>query len=286
MILTVSTAQNPYPVVPNFQSWSFPATLPHWWPVTTTGDHNRQSYCGITGSKFAIENAHLVPQEYREWYDMNSMSTSGEVNSVDSDSNLLDLRADMHTMFDNRHFVIVPRVVTVAGPGGATLKEQRFVTTLMMVSAPELYPDFHLVAVNGLKVKSSRKLFARFAWSVLMSVKPFVFSRPSRQIWVSENLSKEMSSSELHKAFGGSGTKASIPTRTPQKRSRVSTSLDDYESLDDEELGPMFWDSPQKRMRHMQMSTEETVPDDHKPDNLKPEVEGALRQAIREIITL
>jgi len=91
------------------------------------------------------------------------------LSDIDDFANLLGLRADLHTIFDARKFAIVPR-------------NARLATYILADGAADYWPAYHNVLVQHVHIRSAAHLFARFAWAVLLKVKPFICQGPRRDV--------------------------------------------------------------------------------------------------------
>lgn len=172
-----------YPIVPSFDHWRFPHdNLPESWtscePPRFSLDRQlpRQSNlaattlardvsCRITNHIEGTEHAHLVPRSEERWFDENDMfqytiqqrPTSEPVNDA---QNAILLRSDLHTIFDQRRFAIVPKssilLVHVVAPGPS-------------IQLTNLY---HNVSLQPLADVAIQHILARFAWTIFtLSVK-------------------------------------------------------------------------------------------------------------------
>ena len=157
-----------YPIVPSFHDWEFPHDrIPDFWPPVVASP---TTTCGITNTNFAIDGAHLVPQEERAWYENNQMQRYGSgLLDIDNLANILPLKKDMHHCFDNRWFVIVPNIVEVEGISATTSPQPlpQYVTHIISSDANELWPTCHNILVQSLNGRSRAYLFAHFAWAIL-----------------------------------------------------------------------------------------------------------------------
>ncbi|KAI0855965.1 hypothetical protein F4860DRAFT_529586 [Xylaria cubensis] len=110
----------PYPVLPSFTDWEFPhGKVPKEWEQPYGLKVVCQDRCIITAYRASVELAHLNPKEKINWYNKNSMSSSLVRNNVshnatiNSKLNLIGLRRDLHKVFNELSFVIVPKQVSV-----------------------------------------------------------------------------------------------------------------------------------------------------------------------------
>jgi hypothetical protein len=207
------------------------------------------------------------------------MSIYGEdFGGINGAVNLLPLRPDIHKCFNNRWLAIVPKVARTEVSAPTTSSSPQYVTHILSTGAAEYWPTYHNILVQYLKTDCRPYLFARFAWTVLLHVKPFINSGDSRHIirlHVSsdaegtrmERKSEFLSGVELKNSYGGGGSK----NATPKKRSEVGSAADDdnlIESGDgsDTSVNGDFWDDmmydweARGKRRRQQISTE-TDPD-------------------------
>jgi hypothetical protein len=164
-----------YPVVPSFAHFRFPHdNLPPSWTSASlafpepppslqrwTGFADmvvaRDETCRITNHSLGTETAHLVPRSEEAWYRSNGMTlyNSRPEAGTDDARNALLLRSDLHTLFDARKFVVVPKDNTW------------IVHVLVGRPSEELGALYHNVKLLPLVDLSVECLFARFAWAVL-----------------------------------------------------------------------------------------------------------------------
>lgn len=224
-----------YPVVPSFRDWEFPhARIPHPWSQVPIEFPPAMGRCAVTNFSICLEEAHLIPKEEATWYTRNGMNLYGEdLGDIDGPFNLVPLRSDIHKCFDNRWFAIVPKV-TGTEVATTTTSSPQYVTHIFSSRASEYWPTYHNTRVQCLKTHSPPYIFARFAWTVLLHVKPFINSGDSRHIirlHVSsdaegtrmERKAEFLSGAELKNSYGGEDSK----NATPRKRSAVGSAADD-----------------------------------------------------------
>ncbi len=133
-----------YPVVPSFQDWEFPhGRIPDSWPRVPAS--TQLPRCGISNFSFAIEQAHLVPQEEALWYYRNDMGRYGRelLRNIDDPANILPLKVDLHRCFDKRWFAIIPKSMETPAPYSS-----QYVTHILLKEAAELWPTYHNTCVN------------------------------------------------------------------------------------------------------------------------------------------
>ena len=217
-----------YPVVPSFRDWEFPhGRIPDSWPQVPTSSLTRR--CGISNFSYAVQGAHLVPQEEALWYQRNNMERYGDaiIRDIDNPANIVMLKADFHICFDNRWFAITPKTMETTTP-----HSPQYVTHILRANAAELWPTYHNTIVQSLNERARPYLFARFAWAVLLQVKPFItagFSRHGIRIQISDEDKIEykeelLSGPQLKAYYGGGGSQRATPVK---KRSKTGSMADD-----------------------------------------------------------
>ncbi|KAL6352599.1 hypothetical protein LRP88_13065 [Fusarium phalaenopsidis] len=213
-----------YAVVPCFNDWQFPHDkLPDWWiaPTSSLGLHTKR--CAVTNTSYAFTWAHLIPKEEQQWFNKNGMGLyGGGSHSLDDQHNILPLKADLYVCFDQSVFALVPK--QHREPNG----ELRTEYVLHVLDAREsefaaLYQDRPIKCL----VSGSREyLFARFAWTVISRIKPFLTSGVGRRVvrfrvracdgdTDEENLRAEMQNvfmdaKKLEALYGGGGRKRAV----------------------------------------------------------------------------
>ncbi|KAM5471087.1 hypothetical protein MauCBS54593_003425 [Microsporum audouinii] len=170
-----------FPITPSFSHYRFPQSLPSSWrdqslPNLPENRLPRQSSlvpapiardisCRVTNHTEGTEHAHLIPRSEQQWYIQNRMSRYANIRPdaefIDDTSNAILLRSDIHSLFDQKRFVIVP-------------KADNFVIHILASGTSlELINCYHNVTLQPLTGVAIECLFARFAWSI------FAYSTPS-----------------------------------------------------------------------------------------------------------
>ncbi|KAH0425471.1 piwi domain-containing protein [Colletotrichum camelliae] len=170
--------------------------------------------CALTNHGFGLTNAHVVPREEAEWFMRNGMSRYGvDMRDVNDSRNMIRLRADIHRCFDTRMFSIVPKPeYASADPDTSPLDRSIAYVLHVFGSNIEEFSDmYHNTCFQYLDNTSREYLFARFAWTILILLKPFVLAGMNRSVirnnsqvagtWVTE----ELSGSKLSSSYGGGG---------------------------------------------------------------------------------
>lgn len=207
------------------------------WQTVADTPRDATTSCIITG-RTRFEKAHVVPQAQEEWFTNNTMWEHAE--GVDSAShsaaNVCCLRPDLHKIFDDRAFTLVPKLEA----DGCCHTVVHFFSTQNGIADVALC--HHNRKVHSLDVVAPQFLFARFAFTVFAYIKNFVLRGAQRQIavvqrgiepsgrpsWVTKVV--DMDRAERHKRYGGGGSRAS----SPSKRSRPPSDYqrDASESVD------------------------------------------------------
>jgi hypothetical protein len=200
------------------------------------------------------EMAHLCPRSEDEWFHMNEMHRyiydvqrprTGAINDV---GNVMLLRSDLHTAFDQMKFVFVPKL--------SSTNAQSIVTHLLAPSVElrRLYHNTELHRIGGIPREF---LFARFAWSIFPFLEGFLHDGVPRELHliplVVDNGSQS-TSAEVCKSFSKqSGNKSR--NSSPKKRQRSSA------ASDIEAAGVMTPKQSQKRMQLGMDPTHITCPE-------------------------
>ncbi|OQN95332.1 hypothetical protein B0A48_18767 [Cryoendolithus antarcticus] len=139
----------PYPVIPNFRAWVFPHNdLPSLWHesaqiAATIEPRTATETCRLTNKRLACENAHIIPAAEKSWFVDNEMDQYGELGGrtgqdvADSPTNSIRLRRDVHILWDNMFFSIVPKKPQNCQREGLQWYAHS------MVQDEELYADYH-----------------------------------------------------------------------------------------------------------------------------------------------
>ncbi|KEZ45521.1 hypothetical protein SAPIO_CDS1848 [Scedosporium apiospermum] len=233
-IADTNNPKSKYPIVPSFRDWQFPhGQVPASWPEPSATSAPRsaadgQSRCSLSNHCMGLKSAHLVPKEEADWASRESMGRYGAhpiTNIHNRSKNTLPLRADIHKCFDlQREFAIVPKR-EIYGPA-AQNSQRRYVVHCLGNDSPEFWGLYQNVPLQYIGHLSKEALLARFAWAVILDVKPFLLQGPARNI-VRCNVggqqeAREMTIAELTELYGGGGSMAAtrLPSRE-RKRPRV-----------------------------------------------------------------
>jgi HNH endonuclease len=151
--------------------------------------------------------------------------------NINDPANILRLKVDLHRCFDKRWFTIVPKSMEIPAPDSS-----QYVTYILLKEAAELWPKYHNTPVQYLDKGAHYYLFARFAWAILLQVKPFIIAGCSRhviriQMSSEDKIAREeklLSGSQLKNFYGGGGSKRATPLN---KRSGTGSMGDDNGDL-------------------------------------------------------
>ncbi|KAL2190587.1 hypothetical protein L209DRAFT_750722 [Thermothelomyces heterothallicus CBS 203.75] len=238
----------PYPTVPRFSHWRFPHNdLPPLWQrwaadaAATRMGGEAARRCVLSNYGDGLEMAHLVPAGEDDWWLSNQMQQYSPTqlfssDPIDGPANLLTLRADLHRVFDERHFCFVPKVGEKSGGDGseadtgrdgatAERKPPQLVLHVFNSTPSGQLPNlWHNRAVHPIPATVAVEcLFARFAWTVL-SPRVFDMFLPSTSVprrlllwsrekgeWETEEASPEMCRKMWKNARSCSPRKRSAP---------------------------------------------------------------------------
>ncbi|KAM3516605.1 hypothetical protein NHJ13051_009754 [Beauveria bassiana] len=210
-----------YAVTPNFQQWRFPGAgaLPAPWRSIAMTPRDAATSCILSG-RMRPEKAHVIPQSHDRWYTDNGMSrySQGAHSVSNSGDNTFRLRADLHRIFDDRAFTLVPKL---DAEGQQHIVVHFFSTT----SSSDAALVYHNRKVHSIQFVAPEFLFARFALTVFACIKDFILSGERRRIavvhrginssgnpaWVTQEI--EMDRAQRHSQYGGGGSRSSSPSK-------------------------------------------------------------------------
>ncbi|XDG06034.1 hypothetical protein ABKA04_005649 [Annulohypoxylon sp. FPYF3050] len=136
--------------------------------------------CRFTGSWTHQEEAHVVPKGEINWYTINNMSArhkgSNQGASINDNSNLIPLRPDVHSMFDNHVLTLFPMPTSRDAQGNVdryelllhTLHPRGIVKSTSDFT--EIYLSYHSRRIHPIPWVDPVLLFARFAWSLFSPI--------------------------------------------------------------------------------------------------------------------
>jgi hypothetical protein len=256
---TTGDIDSSYPVTPIFSVWTFPhKNLPPSWPssvpfipATTKSDitsalGQRDSFkCQMSASTEAYEKAHILPVQENEWFHANRMDayifnkrwvgTRG-VNDV---NNMLLLRADLHTLFDEYKFVFIPKKEISSSSG-------KFVSH-MLTHSRELSQLYHNVQLQSSEKLKPQFLLARLAFSVLPMMEGFLQGNLARKLYTVTGDSYTASAEECKNFTSTTGARSR--NVSPQKSSSPKRTHDQMQQSGGLEGQGTPCDSQPKRTR-------------------------------------
>lgn len=240
-----------YPIVPSFQDWAFPH---HSYASLAWETHlisHRQPppldimpvapppsprplpdapRCILSNSSYSLKKAHIIPRAQRTWFGDNVMATYGRGSgTVDDQGNKVHMRHDLHSVWDDHNFSLVP-------------KGDDFAVHVLNTLCPGITgfaAAWHNVPVqkNALSHTTGEYLFSKFAQAVFMLLKPFItqstvhrfVARMQAQVddvRHGHKLVEEwLSGTSLGDLYSGGGSKGSSP-RMSRKQSHSHFSVD------------------------------------------------------------
>lgn len=133
-----------------------------------------------------MHKAHIVPSSEKDWFSMNNMSRYSEssVPDIDDARNIIPLKMDVHYCFDRFMFTIVPKPQAPTTDFDTESTKNALIYKLHVLAGDQasftsLHHDIQLPHLRGI---AAEYLFARFALSVLIRVKPFIIAGYRRRI--------------------------------------------------------------------------------------------------------
>ncbi|WPH01239.1 Hypothetical protein R9X50_00407600 [Acrodontium crateriforme] len=200
----VPGSDKPWPVVPNFESWSFPHNqgAPSLWRQASEAEAAQAShgppsmlaeFCRITNRDLPLQTAHIIPAAEKQWFGTNRMDQYGDIDGRMGDSvadtwaNRMRLTCDAHTLWDSNKFTIIPNQqeekdnrLEAVGWRTHRLNEQEGV-----------FKYWHKIPLQPLVGRASEFLYARFVWDIFPLIQGFLHSGPPRRLAIyNQSLSK------------------------------------------------------------------------------------------------
>ncbi|KAF9883280.1 hypothetical protein FE257_003800 [Aspergillus nanangensis] len=210
-----------YPVVPSFDHLRFPSVLPNSWsdnvfapiqPPTSDRVPDRDQTCRITCSSLPNEIAHVVPAAQEDWWRANSMflyaTRPGSSMDTNCPDNAIILRRDLHYLWDNHKFAIVPK------------QGKWVVHVLNNLATNELQESYHNLETQPIIGVAREYLLARFGLAILGDASIFAKQGYRRKLILLKDNAQEprfLSGAECLAQFGPASKSRS---RSPKKRSR------------------------------------------------------------------
>lgn len=234
--------EDQYPVVPNFDHFICPDILPPpytYAPIlSSTGDDavRRDRTCRITASSLPNETAHIIPSAQSDWWQRNRMPilyTGNAERGLDrSAENTILLRRDLHKMWDDNKFAIVPKAGKWA------------VHVLWHSPIVEIQERYHNLELQPLADVSRHFFLCRFAMAVFSKSVFLIQKVPRKLVVVGDNGSNHVKVQNMavdeYQQFCMTSTRASSRSQSPKKRQRSAAGdlVDDgYTTEESEETG-------------------------------------------------
>lgn len=139
---------------------------------------------------------------------------------IDDISNAILLRSDIHTLFDQKRFVIVPKADTFV------------IHVLASGTSLELVNCYHNVMLQPLTGVATEYLFARFAWSIFAYSTPFLMDGLARTLllYVDDEVKVvEYSREQCRQLISGSKSRSQSPRK--RQRDRIQPQPEDDEEF-------------------------------------------------------
>lgn len=154
----------------------------------------------------------MIPRGETEWFETNRMGTrfsrNNRSNSVDDSDNVITLRSDLHTGFDQKLFAFAP-------------KNKKMMVHCMDRDAA----DYHNLPLEANVCQEF--LLARFAWTLYpICLAPWLKMKRPRLIWVDVNGSlqaKELSGEECQRIAHASKPRSTSPKKRKMEDIPVSS---------------------------------------------------------------
>ena len=220
-------ALDDYPVVPSFDDWKFPGSIPEVWQPSESATaapglaktpsnfdsrvRSRDKSCRLTSHTSATEVAHLCPGHAEDWFIRNEMwvwnqnQNLNNTNRTRDPANCVLLRSDLHKTFDDRIWVFYP-------------KERDTFVAHFLQTAPDQAALYHNVATHSLQCEP-RFLYARFAWAILPSLGGYLSGSKPRRVKIWNETDADWKEEVLH----GEKLRERVSgsrSRSPRKRAR------------------------------------------------------------------
>ncbi|KAJ4248107.1 hypothetical protein NW762_012877 [Fusarium torreyae] len=245
-----------YPIVPSFENFKCPDYLPESWsdalaPIEAgvyESAITRDDGCRITGSYLPTESAHIIPQAQSHWWQKNLMYT--HVKNLDESfdarcpDNTIMLRCDLHKIWDDNRFAILPK----AGSW--------YTHVLLSSKTTELKDEYHNLELQPLRGVSRYFFFCRFALAIIAK-SSFFRQRERRKLIILDQSGssrvRDMSVDEYKKLINltARGTSRSISPTKRQRRDQTDENAeeDEFSYVHDTSEDDLEADPPRGRSR-------------------------------------
>jgi hypothetical protein len=214
-------------------SWPPPDSNPNEYNLS-----HEQSLCVLTNHALGLKRAHIVPKEENDWFRRQEMFPHGGDIGIDNPKNIILLRADVHKLYDSRNFVVVPKKESLAPDNRNSPSSPEYVVHYIgrLTGEWKLYHNVPLQRLDGTHWKL---YFARFSWSIIPLVRPFLLMGHARHIVrfndadAGESIVEKLTGPVLRRLYGGEGS-TGAEVLHPRKRGRA-----DDEQVDEGEEAEM-----------------------------------------------
>ncbi|SPN96772.1 uncharacterized protein DNG_00292 [Cephalotrichum gorgonifer] len=201
----------PYAIVPSFSDWAFPhGAVSESWPLPSDLSHDPSVRCIVSRDGLVLKKAHGL--------------------GIDSHRNIVNLRADLHKIYDANTFVFVPKK-EIYGPDSGHDPLPYVLHVLKNDDVGEVGTMFHNVPLQGTEHTMREFHLARFARAILRGVEAFILQGHPRVVLRAdeggEPTVRELSGAVLKDLYGGGGARTSSPLN-PRKRRRSGERNEDY----------------------------------------------------------
>lgn len=201
-----------YPIVPSFRDWTFPHDrIPDSWPsLAATSPQDYLGYgnrCALTNYASGLETAHIVPEEELEWFQREAMGRYSPYPTGFPDSeNRMKLRADIHRLYEESEFVIVPKQ-EIHDTGKEDPKRPCYVAHCLGPGNEEFWGLHHNIPLQYIEHTRREMHLARFAWAIFSQANFFLLQGCARAVVTDdgngERKVQEVSGSTLRELYGG-----------------------------------------------------------------------------------
>ncbi|KAK9480329.1 hypothetical protein V1514DRAFT_326091 [Lipomyces japonicus] len=165
-----------WPVVTCFKDWEFPSSLPSSWVIVPKAQQPVISFAPSEMILFIpTDVAHIIPRAEKEWFEINGMrhwnweKNLCETSLLESQANLMLLRADVHQAFDDKYLVLYP-------------KDASGFYVHMLEYMSDLGVLYHNSKTHSLLNCQPEFLYARFAWSLFPLITGFLGTSVEKEV--------------------------------------------------------------------------------------------------------
>ncbi|KAK1827133.1 hypothetical protein QBC39DRAFT_183271 [Podospora conica] len=222
-----------YPVVPSFNHFRFPSSLPTSWQelnAPVSRDRRTDDLCLVTRTASPLEKAHIIPAAQQQWWKDNHMNNyatrPADAHFTHYRENIIRLRQDVHTLWDAHRIALVPKQ-------GAWVVHVLFNDTTNELQA--LYHNQQLQPVAGV---AREYLLARFAMAVFREAAFALTSSrtPRRLRYISDDgvtKTEDLTLTQREDLFSPPNPRGKSTSRSPAKRQRSTGGIGDEDLCED-----------------------------------------------------